>query len=330
MTEADNRSRWDGRRGRHEAWFVTLSRPDGRGGYWIRYTLRAPIAGPPESRLWFARFDRDHPSRTFGLNGPPPGAGSDIQPGAVPLLWGHAACEAGAARGDLAGQGHLVRWDLRWVTGQESFRVLPPPFYRGGVAPTRPYSPNPDARISGVIDVDGEGVELDGWPGQQGHLEGRRHAERWAWASCAAFGDGTGYAVQALSAQGRRRPFRTPLVTFGGVRVDGRWVRLRGAGRGRSWSLGSWRLQLRSQSYRLEGEIRADRSHLIQARYLDPDDTPRWCHNSEIASSRFLVWERRAGGWQELAELVSDGTTHAEWAGRTPAPGSFSRHAEVA
>jgi hypothetical protein len=330
VTEADNRSRWDGRRGRYEVWFLTLSRPDGRAGYWVRYTLRAPIAGPPESRLWFARFDRDDPSRTFGLNGPPPGVTSDIQPGALPLLWGHAVCETGAARGRLAGRGHAVRWDLRWDTAQPSLRVLPPPFYRAGMVPTRPYSPNPAARISGSIEVDGEEVELDGWPGQQGHLEGSRHAERWAWASCAAFEDREGYALQALSAQGRRGPFLTPFLTFGGVRVDGRWVRLRGEGRARSWGLGTWRLGLRSKTYRLDGEVRAERDHLIQARYLDPDDSPRWCHNSEVASSRFLLWERQAGGWQEVAELVSDGTTHAEWAGKTPAPGEFARHAEVA
>ena len=311
-------------------WFLTLSRPDGRAGYWIRYTMRAPIAGPPESRLWFARFDRDEPSRSFGLNGPPPGVGADIQPGALPLLWGHATCEAGAARGDLAGEGHHVRWDLRWDTGQETFRVLPPSFYRGGVAPTRPYGPNPVARISGAIEVDGEQVGLDRWPGQQGHLEGSRHPERWAWASCGAFEGADGHAVQALSAQVRRGPFLTPLLTFGGVLVDGRWVRLRGVGRERSWALGSWRLRLRSKSYRLEGEVRAGPDDLIQARYVDPDDGLRWCHNSEVASSTFLLWERRPGGWQELAELVSEGTTHAEWAGTTPAPGSFARHAEVA
>ena len=172
MTEADNRSFWDGRRGRYEVWFVTLSRPDGALGYWVRYSILAPLAGPPESRLWFARFDRRDPARTFGLNGPPPGLLVAVEPGALPLLWGHATCEAGAARGALAGGGHHVRWDLGWEMGQPSFRVLPPVLYRRGMAPSRPYSPNPVARISGRIEVDGEEVRLERWPGQQGHMEG--------------------------------------------------------------------------------------------------------------------------------------------------------------
>ena len=74
----------------------------------------------------------------------------------------------------------------------------------------------------------------------------------------------------------------------------------------------------------------AEQWALLQARYQDPDDRPRWCHHTDVASSRFLLWERRGGGWREVAELVSDGTTHAEWAGTTPAPGVFPRHLDVA
>ena len=325
MTERDNRPRWNGRRGRYEAWFLTMSHPEGTSGYWIRYAVRAPIAGPPERTLWFARFDRNDPSRTFGIHGYADGR---IVEG--PLFGvGEALLDAGAARGSLKGGAHDVRWDVRWPTGQEALRLLPDALYRGGVAPTRPYSPNPDLRFGGSIEIDGETVDLDGFCGQQGHVEGTRHAERWAWANCNAFSE-EGYAFQALSAQGRRGPLRTPFLTFGALRIDGTWVRLRGTTLSRSWSLGIWRLRLGSRTYRVDGEVRAPWERLIQARYLDPDDTPRWCHNTEIASSRLRVWERQDDGWQQLAELVSDGTTHAEWAGKTPAPGEFAEHEEIA
>ena len=36
-----------------------------------------------------------------------------------------------------------------------------------------------------------------------------------------------------------------------------------------------------------------------------------------------------AGGFEEVAVLSSEGTTHAEWGGRTPAPGEFVQHLEV-
>ncbi len=325
MTERDNRPRWDGKRGRYEVWHLTMSEPSGSTGYWIRYSLRSPVAGPPERKLWFARFDRDDPSRIFGINGF--AEGRPVQGPSFGV--GDALLDAGAARGSLKGGGHDVTWDVRWPTGQPTFRILPPAFYRGSLAPTRPLSPNPDVRFGGSIEIDGESIDLDGFAGQQGHLEGTRHAERWAWAHCNAFGQ-EGYAFQALSAQGRRGPFLTPMLTFGGLRIDGTWERLRGSVSRRGWSLGIWRVHLASPTYRVDGEIRAPWDLLVRARYLDPDDTPRWCHNSEVASSRLLVWERREDGWQQLAELVSDGTTHAEWAGKTAAPGEFREHEEIA
>ena len=325
MAERDTIPRWNGRRGRYEVWFLTMSHPDGESGFWIRYTLRAPIAGPPERKLWFARFDREDPTRSFGINGF--AEGRPMQGPAFGV--GDALLDAGAARGSLKGGGHEVRWDVRWPTGQETLRLLPHALYRANLAPTRPYSPNPDVRFGGTIEVDGETVDLDRFCGQQGHLEGTRHAERWAWAHCNAFGE-EGYAFQALSAQGRRGPFLTPMLTHAALRVDGTWVPLRGTSLSRAWTLGIWRLRLGSRDFRVDGEIRAPWDLLLRARYLDPDDTPRWCHNTEVASSRLFVWERREDGWQELAELVSDGTTHAEWAGKTPAPGVTMDHEEIA
>jgi hypothetical protein len=320
--ESDNLPRWDGRRGRYEVWFLTLNH--GQIGYWIRYTLRAPVAGPAERTTWFARFDPDHPARTFGVHGTPEG---DPAPGYFGV--GGTVLGPGAARGRIAGRAHQASWDLRWEPGQPTVRILPPAFYRTGLAPTKPFTPNPDVRFGGTIEADGERVDLDGAAGQQGHLYGTHHAERWAWACCNRFA-GDGWAFQALSAQGLRGPFLNPFLTFAGLRIDGRWVRFRGTSGRRTWALGVWRLRLKAKAYRLEGEVGVRPEHLIRARYLDPDDTPRFCHNSEVASARLVLWEPRPGGWQEAAGLVSEGTTHAEWAGRTPAPGVEAVHEEVA
>jgi hypothetical protein len=322
VSERDNLPAWAGRRGRYEVWFLTLSRPDGRAGYWIRYALRSPIAGPPEPRLWFARFDRDDPAGTFGVN-----AAANVLSFAeegFEVRMGDGVLRSGRAAGAMAGGGHEVSWDLEFETGGPTFRILPDSVSR--LAPTTPLTPNPDVRFRGTVVADGRTDHLDGAPGQQGHLVGTRHAERWAWASRT---DDDGYAFQALSAQGRRGPLVTPYLTFAAVRVDGRWIRLRGTARRKDWSLGRWRIRLAGRRHRLEGEVRADPKQMVRARYLDPDDTPRWCHNSEVASSLVRLWERRPGGWREVVELASDGTTHAEWVGRTPAPGSFVEHAPV-
>jgi hypothetical protein len=328
VSEQDNLPGWRGRRGRYEVWFLTMSDPERRAGYWIRHTIRAPISGPPEPRVWFAAFSLDDPSATFGVNEGVAAADLRMARDRFEVRIGESVMASGRASGAIHGGGHEVRWELTYPTGNPTLRLLPDALYRGNFAPTRPYAPNPDVRFAGEIEIDGDRRLLQGIPGQQGHVVGSRHAERWAWASCAAFGDDR-TAFHALSAQGRRGPFLTPFLASAALRLDGEWLRFRGLSRRRDWGLGWWRFSLVGRRHRLEADVRAGATAMVRARYLDPDDAQRWCHNSEVASSRLTLWERRAGGWQNVAELESQGTTHAEWAGRTPAPGVDAVHAEV-
>lgn len=227
--------------------------------------------------------------------------------------------QSGKAKGSIEGGGHEVSWKLEFPTGGATHHLLPEALYRGRLAPTKPLSPNVDTRISGSISVDGEHSEITMAPGHQGHLWGERHALRWAWAHCADFVDEEA-VVHAVTARGRRGPLTTPYVTFAAVRWDGRWIRLSRVSRKPDFGLGTWRVDLESRRYRLTGRIEAPAMALLRARYEDPDGSARYCHNSEISSCRLALFERRAGGFEELGLLESQGTTHAEWAGRTPAP----------
>ncbi|MFN2545113.1 MAG: hypothetical protein ABR600_11180 [Actinomycetota bacterium] len=325
--EQDNVPVWNGKPGRYEVWFLTIS--DGERAYWIRSTLLAPEHGAPEARLWFARFDREHPERTFGVNR---AVGIDrFKSGSdgFEIHLGDAVMRSGHAQGAITGGGHEVSWTIDYDTGAPTYRLLPDRLYHGGLAPTKPFSPNVRTAFTGRITIDGEAHQISGMPGQQGHLYGTRHAERWAWVHCGAFHGQPEVAVHALCAQGRRGPVKTPYMTFAGVRWEGRWLRLAGTARKRPFWLGGWRIDLSDRRYRLTGRVAGDPALMVQAEYHDPDGTPRFCHNTEVASSRWVLFERGELGFEEIAVLASEGTTHAEWAGRTPAPGEFARHVSV-
>jgi hypothetical protein len=318
VSEQDNLHKDAGRSGSYEVWFLTFTDPSTGAGYWIRSTYRVPKKGSHEAGVWFARFDPTEPSATFGIH-----ARSDVwsistQAFAVRIAE-DCLMSSGHAEGELEGGGRTVRWNLDYPTGGETYRLLPGPFYRGSLAPTKPFSPNVDTRVRGTVWIDGEAVEIRDARGQQGHLYGSRHAERWAWAHCAGFEDEEQTLVHALTAQGRRGPFTTPFLTSIGVRWQGRWIRFAGFSRRRDFGLGTWRVDVENRRYRLAGRIEAPARALLRARYEDPDGTERFCHNSEIASARLALFERRAGGFEEVALLDSRGTTHAEWAGKTPA-----------
>jgi hypothetical protein len=317
VAEEDNAHRVAGRSGVYEVWFLTFTDPVTGRGYWIRSTYLSPKRGPASAGVWFARFDPADPASTFGIHRR---SGTwTISTEEFDVRIDGTLMSSGRAEGAIEGGEHEVAWDLQYPTGGETYRLLPDALYRGRLAPTKPLSPNVDTRITGSVSIDGERSEIVQAPGQQGHLWGERHAQRWAWAHCGDFLEEEAI-VHVVTARGRRGPFTTPYVTFAGVRRDGRWIRLSRIGRNPDFGLGTWRVDLESKQYRLTGRIEAPTTALLRAEYEDPDGAPRYCHNSEIASCRLALFERRAGGFDEIALLESRGTTHAEWAGLTPAP----------
>jgi hypothetical protein len=321
VTERDNlpAARQDG----YEVWFLTFTDRASGQGFWIRTTVGAPGGGA----VWFARFDPADPAATFGVHRMT--ATWEASRDRFEVRAGNCVIRSGAAEGSIQGGGHTVSWSLTWPTGGETYRLLPSWMYRGPAAPTKPYSPNVDTRVSGTITIDGARLDLSEAPGQQGHLVGKHHAERWAWAHCGDFDIDRGL-VHALTAQSRRGPALTPFLTSVGVLWDGRWIRFTKLSRRREFGLGTWKIDLGDRHHRLTGRIEAPVRDMLRARYQDPDGTERWCHNSEISSCRLSLFERVAGGaFEQVARFESRGTTHAEWAGRTPGVAVEREHLDL-
>jgi Tocopherol cyclase len=317
VVEQDNVQRVAGRTGVYEVWFLTFTDPATGRGYWIRSTYLAPREGFASAGVWFARFDPADPSLSIGLHRR--SERWSISRAEFDVRVDGTFMASGLAEGSLQGGGHTASWKLEYPTGGDTYHLFPEPMFRSGLAPTKPLAPNVDTKVSGWVSLDGEQARIDGAPAQQGHLWGTRHALRWAWAHCSDFVDEEA-VLQAVTARGRRGPLTTPYVTFAGVRRNGRWIRFRRISRKPDFGLGAWRVDLENRRYRLTGRIESPAMALLRATYEDPDGSRRFCHNSEIASSRLALFERRAGGFDELALLESRGTTHAEWAGLTPAP----------
>lgn len=327
MSEEDNAPRVAPEGRGYEVWFLTFTDPASGRGYWIRSTYHRGSSGRPWMATWFARFDPADPSLTFGVHAHAKSWSS--AKGEFGVVLDESSMRSGHAEGSVGGGGHEARWSLDWPTGQPTYQLLPPALYVGPLAPTKPFSPNVNTRVSGTITVDGETARIDAAPGQQGHLYGSRHAERWAWAHCNAFEDENA-VLHALTAQGRRGPVLTPFVTFIGLRWQGRWIRLAKVSRRRDFgAIGRWNVDVGNRRFRLTGRIEAPVRSLVLAKYQDPDGTQRFCHNSEIASSRLALFERKAWGFEEVALLESRGTTHAEWAGRTAAKAVENEFIEV-
>lgn len=337
-TEVDNECRWDGGPGRYEVWYLTLNHRASGVGLWLRHTIEAPNAGAgePHAALWFGFFDPRDAGRTFGIHREFPIAelAAQKRPFAVGLpgsSFGH-----DRARGSLAGGGHSAAWDLSWDPAPRTFRQLPSLFYlRGGLGGTTVLSPNLSVPVSGWIEADGRRLELDGEPGGQTHLWGRKHAHSWAWGRCNAFEGRPDLVFETLTARlqrgGRVLPALTVLSLHLGDEVL-RWNRLRHLAFTRAQvGTGLYRFSAVAPRCRVEGEFSCHPRDMIQAEYRDPDGEAVHCANSEIADLRLTLFRRVApvGRWREAARLHAPRAGHFEVAGRERDPAIGKPHRRI-
>lgn len=334
----DNVRRWDGTSpGHYEVWYLTCNHVASQTGYWIRYTLEAPIGdggaghAEPYAQLWFARFDARDPARTFALNRKFPIANMAATADPFSIAIAANTLLHDRMRGAIAGDGHDAAWDLRWTPAPRTHRQLPEVMYaRGGLGETTVLTPNLDVALTGSITVDGQTLTFDGEPGGQTHLWGKKHAHQWAWGHCNAFDDHPGAALEALTVRLRRRGVTLPPLTIFTLHLDGEELafnQFRHTPFNRAeLGTGLYRFRAWSPLVRIEGEFSARPEDMVVAPYVDPDGEPSYCANTEIGVLRVTVSRRVGTRWREAARLVAPRRGHFEIGQRERDPAVVRDH----
>jgi hypothetical protein len=337
-TEHDNRMVWDRRSaGHYEVWYTTFNHRPSNTGYWIRYTLESPLPGHGDAycQLWFAFFDYRHPERNLAINRKLPLSELEVVRDPFALRMGSAQLKHGELRGSLAGDAHEVSWEIAFQPGLFTHRHLPDLVYNTHFADTTVLSPNLMVNLNGTVTVDGESYELDGAPGCQTHLWGRKHAHAWAWSHCNAFREDPTACLETIAVRLKRFGLVSPTLTFLSLYLGSEVYHFRNFSsllRTKSkWETGLYTFGAVASRVKLEGEMRCRPEDLVQTPYSDPDGEPSFCHNSEVADASVTVWTRRSIGspFKRLCRLTSLGSAHFEYAGRSPDGRVVKRHVTV-
>jgi len=327
-TEPDNLRRWAAdARGTYEVWYTTWNHPKTDQGFWLRYITENPVDGPPRGELWFARFDPARPERTFGIHRRFPDVASEV-PFALTINGARLAHDR--AVGALDGDGHQIRWDLRWEPAPAVLRQLPDVMYaKGGLGETTVASPNPRVPLSGTLVVDGEELTFDRAIAGQTHVWGKKHAYSWTWGRCAEFAGAPDGLLEILGVRLQRRGVTLPPLALVALDLDGEHHRLnqfRHVVRNRAtWRTGRVTFSAWSPTVKIEGELTCAPEQMVSAPYLDPDGTQVFCANTEIGDARVVVYKRSGTAWREHRRLEGRRRAHFEIGGRERDP-EVTRH----
>lgn len=335
MRERWNAIQWTGDRGHYEVWYLTFTDPRTGVGFWIRYTMVAPLAetgAEATCSLWLMAMDPADPARNVGQKVSFPISRMSVAAEPFEVRIGDAVLTDDGMRGSLEQDGSSSEWELEWESRLPAYGHVHPLLRRAKIAKTVLFLPHPEVVLRGFVRVGARRLDVDGAVGGQAHLWGSKHAARWAWVHCNDFVGSDGGARQGdfvdgvsvfVPRFGREIGPNTPVV----ARIGGHDVLSTGplavTRNPSEFGLDHWRFEGRAGSRKLTGEVSARPEDLVGVTYHDPDGELAYCYNTEVADMRLDVWERAGGRsqWRQADTLRSDGRAHFEYAQRAPIDG---------
>jgi hypothetical protein len=217
-------------KGHYESFYLKASAPGGGRSIWLRHTTHQRPGEPVQGSLWLTFFDSDAPGpqatkATF------PAAEVSTPDGAY-IRIGEAVLGPDSANGSIAGDSPSASWDLTFTGDAEPLRHLPHArMYTAKLPRTKMLSPHPYALFSGRVEIAGEEVELDSWPGMVGHNWGAEHAERWTWIQASDLGGNPGDYLDIAAGRIKLGPMTTPWIANGRLVLEGEAYTLGGIGK---------------------------------------------------------------------------------------------------
>jgi len=289
--------------GHYESFYIKACQPGGGRGVWIRHTVHKRPGAEPNASIWFVLFDREAEGpRATKVTVPaaelsaPDGSwikvdGAEVGPG-----YARASAVSYAPYEDKShsGSGETISWDLTFSGDAEPCKYLPSDrLYETRLPKTKFVAPYPDARFDGRLEIGGETIELDSWPGMIGHNWGTEHAERWVWLEGTGFEGSPGTYFDAGAARIKLGPWTTPWVPAGMLMLEGTPHRLGGFGQIRGSSIeesaGTCSFVLPGKDIVVRGKVSAPKKDFVGWVYADPKGPEHQTINCSVSDLELTV-----------------------------------------
>jgi hypothetical protein len=278
--------------GHYESFYVKACRPDGGQGVWIRHTVHKRPGAEPNASIWFCLFDRDAAGpRATKVTVP---AAQLSTPAGSWVRVADAEIGPGRAEGSVDTEALSAAWSLTFGGDADPCKYLPADWlYKAPLPKTKFLAPYPDARFQGRLEIDGQAIELSGWPGMIGHNWGTEHAERWVWLEGTGFPDTPDTYFDAGAARVRLGSRVSPWIPSGMLVFDGVPHRLGGLGAIRSARIEErptvCTFLLPGKDLVVRGRISAPQKDFVGWVYADPQGPEHHTVNCSVADLELTI-----------------------------------------
>jgi hypothetical protein len=277
-----------GAKGHYESYFLRGNHPTRPEAFWIRYTMFTPKGDPTTARgeLWAVYFDGEA-GRVTAVKENHPLAESSFSKATLSVRIGTATLDGARLEGAAHTTRNRIGWQLTYESSEPPLLLLPETMYRAPLPKAKALVSAPHARFAGHLEVDGQRIAVDGWPGSQNHNWGEKHTDRYAWGQVAGFDDAPGSFLECATASIKLGPVHTPPMSPIVLRHEGHEYALRALPtslRARaSYGYFHWELASRDKACALTARFTARREDFVALRYDNPPGGAKTCLNTKIA-----------------------------------------------
>jgi hypothetical protein len=298
LRDVINASRFDPRstKGFYESHFLRANHPSKDLAFWIRYTIFSPKGRPAgtEGQLWGIYFDGES-STSVAVKQSFPLSECAFSDTDLRVRIGQATLDGRAASGSVSQGAQILSWDMTYHGDQPPAFLLPVSLYDRGFPKAKALTGIPIADFSGVLNVNGQAIDVTDWKGSQNHNWGKKHTDKYAWGQVAGFDSHPDAFLECSTARLKIGPLWTPWLTNLVLRIDGREIRLNSltqALRNRgSYRFFSWSIDARRGPLHVRAVIESPAKRFVGLTYDDPPGGQKTCLNTKLASCEVLLEE---------------------------------------
>lgn len=318
-----NGLQWDGRtRGHYEAYTLNLVDPSNETGWWLRYSLDAPMQGEETSSLWGAHFAADGAPDRFALKTDFPIRSFGTMSDGFHIRVSKAELMREEAKGGLRNpqqDDHVLRWNVNMADPADPFRIYGKDGqYEGREPPTKVLVPTPRSHAGGVVEVGDQRYVVRGGRGMQSHRWGSARFDRWTTGYATFFRERPNAYLYAFLGE-------TDADSWGGIRyrdeegLDLSFGKVRtSTDEGPGREPGVWTFKAKTRGWELTGRFSASLQRMVGVRFEDPDGSVRYCHHGGLADATIELWKRSWGRKKLHQTLTAKGTCIFQQGGRRP------------
>jgi len=267
--------------------------------FWLKFTLLSATEGrfPTQGDVWAVAFDSTNGEHVAIKNSHPPSEW-DAEKELCYMRFGDSVFRHNKSSGEIRDQKKVIRWDISWTVRPVGVRQLTYEWmYRKGFPKNKMATPQPDTRISGWVEVNGQRVTFSDAPGMQGHNWGVQHPSQWVWAHCNAFSS-TGRAVfEGVSSPVKLGPVGQPWLTILYAEHEGEPIlinQVRSLFKTQTNLDGlRWEFDGANKTHRIKGWFEAPPDRFAGLNYHNPDGTIVHCLNSKVADGAVQIYRRK-------------------------------------